>query len=104
MWKTTGSSFSTYDSDNDKCEFHNCAEGHRSAWWFGTAWCIPCLKNGPYCDMFPVNSSCYNTCSISNPNGMYGGEHGRSISWFRSSACNMLSSVMKIRPTTHIPE
>ena len=41
----SGSRFSTADNDNDRAD-HNCAKGHKGAWWFSR--CLNSHLNGYY--------------------------------------------------------
>ncbi|KAJ8033066.1 Angiopoietin-related protein 7 [Holothuria leucospilota] len=98
-----GGKFSTRDQDNDGCNVHDFAEGHRGAWWYNTQecshLCTACYYSYRYCDYFETRSGCNNIASDSNLNGDYNGGNGENIFWYYSN-CNLNSAEMKIRPSS----
>ncbi|KAJ8043774.1 Ryncolin-1 [Holothuria leucospilota] len=97
---TNGISFSTRDQDNDGCDLHNYAEGHRGAWWFDDSTCQTCYYSYRYCNYFETRASCNNVGTTSNLNGVYNGGNGQNIFWYNNNYCNLNSAEMKIRPSS----
>ncbi|KAJ8019625.1 Ryncolin-4 [Holothuria leucospilota] len=107
MRYTNGRFFSTRDEDNDGCNYHNCADGHRSGWWYdptSIGWCHECVSSYLRCENFETRSGCTNRCSFSILNGNYNGGNGQNIMWYYYyyyyGYCNLNSAEMKIRPSS----
>ncbi|KAJ8033752.1 Fibrinogen C domain-containing protein 1 [Holothuria leucospilota] len=97
MLATSGRAFSTYDQDNDECGNHNCAQGHRGAWWYANDWCSHCKRSN--CDNFRDSGSCSGECTYSNLNGDYNGGNGEVMFWDDEYYCSPTFTEMKIRPS-----
>lgn len=99
-----GGQFSTRDEDNDGCNHHDFAEGHKGGWWYTTvidpSWCAQCRFSTRYCDRFETRSSCHNIATQSNLNGDYNEGNGKNIFWTCGTNGNLNSAEMKIRPAS----
>ncbi|KAJ8034033.1 Ryncolin-4 [Holothuria leucospilota] len=103
LYYSNGAQFSTPDQDNDECTYHNCAEGHRGAWWYkpgSFGGCVECYYSSPFCYDFQTRSDCHNICSVSNFNGDYNGGNGENIYYAYYYYCNLKYVQMKIRPSS----
>ncbi|XP_071836948.1 uncharacterized protein [Apostichopus japonicus] len=98
--KNKGKQFSTHDRDNDGCGNFDCAEKHRSGWWYSNTLCTRCFSTShSYCNRFQYSSSCMSFCTAHNLNGVYNGGNGEMI-YSRYNNCNVQFVEMKIRPSS----
>ncbi|KAJ8033893.1 Ryncolin-4 [Holothuria leucospilota] len=104
LFYNNGGQFSTLDQDNDGCNFHDCAEGHKGGWWYKppSIVCVECYYSYPYCYGFQTRSNCHNICTGTNLNGDYNGGNGQNIFYGNDNGgiCNHKFAEMKIRPSS----